>query len=145
MSVKIWKTRTFRSKDGESVFHYKLQVWPKMSALISHLIDCFIWNQIIPRYLITLSKARWCGGHFKDSLSRGADTRACNLSVLTLYHPSWNGLPQIKKYNCFFINWPIIFFTLIYSCTKQTSTFILLLPKTINYHNKNWLYWLQNY
>ena len=71
----------------------------KISAIISNLIDCFICYQIIPRYLITLSKARWCGGHFKDSLSRGADTRACNLSVLTLYHPSWNGLPQIKKYN----------------------------------------------
>ena len=90
-----------------------------MSALISHLIDCFIRNQIIPRYLITLPKARWCGGHFKDSLSRGADTRACNLSVLTLYHPSWNGLPQIKKYNCFFINWPFLDFSIIFSCTKQ--------------------------
>ena len=40
------------------------------------------------------------GGHFKDSRrhSRGADTRACNLSVLTPYHPDRNGIPRFENY-----------------------------------------------
>ena len=40
------------------------------------------------------------GGHFKDSRrhSRGADTRACNLSVLTPYHPDRNGIPPFENY-----------------------------------------------
>ena len=41
------------------------------------------------------------GGHFKDSRrhSRGADTRACNLSVLTpSYHPDRNGIPRFENY-----------------------------------------------